>query len=193
MAKYLLTASTMNYGLSTTETHKLAYLDGVQNKMKVPGNRNNNKAGSHEWLRIFMSRNNKLSLRTPKATSLGRATAFNKHTVQEFFKLLQKVLELEQFGPEAIYSCDETGVQIAHKPSKIISQKGQKQVSKMTSYDRGQTVTVCCCVSVYFSAGKRTGLYDFKSATGGYSDYPPNWLDDGRELRSIFATFRKIC
>lgn len=99
---------------------------------------------TYDWLRGFMLRNDYLSLRTPEPTSLSRTTAFNRHTVGDFFNLLRQTLTKEQFGPEAVYNCDETGVQTAHKPRKIISKKGQKQVSKVTSAERGATVTVCC-------------------------------------------------
>lgn len=83
---------------------------------------------SYEWLRGFMNRNQQLSLRTSESTSLSRGTAFNKHTVGEFYDLLAEVLHRDHFGPDSIYNCDETGVQTIHKPAKIISLKGQKQV-----------------------------------------------------------------
>lgn len=147
LAKYLLDAARMNYGLTTTETRKFAYLYAVENGKKITENWKIHKAASRDWLRGFMSRNKNLSLRTPEPTSLSRATAFNKHTVAEFYELLREVLQREEFTPNSIYNYDETGVQTVHKPSKIISQKGQKQVSKATSGERGQTVTVCCAVN----------------------------------------------
>lgn len=147
LAEYLLTAAKMNYGLTTKETRKLAYMYAVKNEKKIPANWDTNESASYEWLRGFMSRNTSLSLRTPEPTSLGRATAFNKHTVGEFYDLLRVALVREQYEPHSIYNCDETGVQTVHKPTKIISQKGQKQVSKATSGERGQTVTVCCAVN----------------------------------------------
>lgn len=148
MSKYLLDAARMNYGLTSKETRKLAYMYAVENKKEnIPMNWNIKKTASYEWLRGFMLRNKDLSLRTPEKTSLSRATAFNKHTVWELYDLFREVFTRYEFGPDAIYNCDETGVQTVHKPSKIISQKGQKQVSKATSGERGQTVTVCCAIN----------------------------------------------
>lgn len=147
LAEYLLTAARMNYGFTSKETRKFAYLYAKENKKKIPQNWLKNEKASYEWLRGFMDRNNKLSLRTPEPTSLSRGTAFNQHTVGEFYNLLGEVLGREQFEPESIYNCDETGVQTVHKPGKIISRKGQKQVAKATSGERGQTVTVLCTIS----------------------------------------------
>ena len=42
---------------------------------------------------------------------------------------------------------DETGITNVHKPGKIIATKGKQQVSKMTSEERGATVTVVCAIS----------------------------------------------
>ncbi|KAB0803180.1 hypothetical protein PPYR_00150 [Photinus pyralis] len=119
----------------------------IENNKKVPENWIKKESATYEWLRGFMNRNNTLSLRTPEPTSLSRGTAFNKHTVGEFFNLLGTILAREEFGPGSIYNCDETGVQTVHKPRKIISKKGQKQVAKVTSGERGQTVTILCTIN----------------------------------------------
>ncbi|XP_047144600.1 uncharacterized protein LOC124818118 [Hydra vulgaris] len=42
---------------------------------------------------------------------------------------------------------DETGITDVHKPGKIIATKGKQQVSKITSGERGATVTVVCAMS----------------------------------------------
>lgn len=147
LAEYLLIAARMNYGFTSKETRNFAYLFAKENEKKIPENWTKNKIASYEWLRGFMDRNKELSLRTPEPTSLSRGTAFNRHTVGEFYNLLGEVLRREQFEPDSIFNCDETGVQTVHKPSKIISRKGQKQVAKATSGERGQTVTVLCTIS----------------------------------------------
>ena len=43
------------------------------------------QAGS-DWLGLFTKRHTNLSLRTPEKTFLSRATSFNKHNIQTFFK-----------------------------------------------------------------------------------------------------------
>lgn len=167
LASYLLTASKMNYGLTTIETRELAFIFAVENHVKIPQLWKNKSVASKDWLRGFMSRHLDLSIRVPEATSLARSTAFNKHTVGEFYDLLRTVLEREKFTPEAIYNCDETGVQTSHKPRKIITKKGLKHVGKITSAERGTTVTVCCAAN----------------AAGNF--IPPFLFFQGRKYRNI--------
>lgn len=124
LAIYLLTASKMNYGLTTRESRELALSFAVENRIKL---RKNKRVASKDWLRGFV-RHSDLSIRVTEATSLARSTAFNKHTVGEFYNLLRTVLEREKFTPEAIYNYDETGVQTSHKPGTIITKKGQKNM-----------------------------------------------------------------
>ena len=42
---------------------------------------------------------------------------------------------------------DETGITSVHQPGKVVASKGVRQVAKMTSGERGATVTVICAVS----------------------------------------------
>lgn len=70
----------------------------------------------------------------------------------EFQTNLKNVLEKFTFGPESIYNIDETGVTTVHKPGKIIANKGSKQVSKATSAERGQLVTICAAISAIGTA-----------------------------------------
>uniref|UniRef100_A0A3B3RVV8 HTH CENPB-type domain-containing protein n=1 Tax=Paramormyrops kingsleyae TaxID=1676925 RepID=A0A3B3RVV8_9TELE len=46
-----------------------------------------------DWFAAFKARHH-LSCRIPEATSLGRATAFNRHNVGEFFDSLSKVMDM---------------------------------------------------------------------------------------------------
>ena len=60
------------------------------------------KSAGREWLRGFMARNSKISIRNPQATSLARATAFNQHTVQTFFDKVEGILNKFKFEPSDI-------------------------------------------------------------------------------------------
>ena len=45
------------------------------------------------------------------------------------------------------YNIDESGLTTCHKPSKIIAEKGVKQIKKVTSVKRGELVTICVGVN----------------------------------------------
>ncbi|ESO01977.1 hypothetical protein HELRODRAFT_161189 [Helobdella robusta] len=83
LAKYLLQASKMNYGLSTKTTRQFAYDMAVANNITCPSSWSMKKTAGIDWLQGFMKRRPELSLRAAEATSLARATAFNKYNVSE--------------------------------------------------------------------------------------------------------------
>lgn len=147
LEKYLLTAARLNYGLTPKELRRFAYEYAVARGKPIGDNWKKNNQASYDWERGFMHRHPRLSLRNPQGKSLGRGTAFNPTSVGEFFQNLRSVYHTNKFGPESIYNLDETGVTNVQKPGKVIAPKGEKQVSKMTSAERGTLVTLCCAVS----------------------------------------------
>ena len=58
------------------------------------------QAGS-DWLGLFTKRHTNLSLRTPEKTFLSRATSFNKHNIQTFFKNYSLVLKRQDLLQKA--------------------------------------------------------------------------------------------
>lgn len=172
LADYLVQASKLHYGLSTTMTRKLAYQFAVANHRRMPKSWSDNETAGTDWLCGFMSRNLQLSLRSPEATSLARATAFNRHNVEMFFNNLAEVRHRHQYGPEDIYNVDETGLVTVQKPKKVIASKGVRQVGRMTSAERGTLVTACCAVNAIgnalppFFVFPRVNFYEYM-LTGG--------------------------
>ena len=57
-----------------------------------------------------MKRHPELSLQTPEATSFARSTAYNKHTVGEFFQNLKTVRNSYKCNSNCICNVDETGL-----------------------------------------------------------------------------------
>ncbi|XP_065569806.1 uncharacterized protein LOC136033107 [Artemia franciscana] len=137
----------MCYGLTSRDTRTLAYNCAVANNKTVPDSWINSKEAGIDWLAGFRARNPELSLRMPEATSLGRATSFNKHNVQEFFSNLQSVLKKTPFTASDIFNCDETSVTTVHVPPKVFAEKGRKIVGKVTSAERGVLVTMIGTIS----------------------------------------------
>ncbi|KAJ8892748.1 hypothetical protein PR048_005329, partial [Dryococelus australis] len=100
----------------------------------VPKFWTDNEIASYVWLKGFMHHPKELSLRSPQATSLERAT---------------KKCPL---GPKAIFNMYETGFTTVNKPGKIISFKGEEPVGKVKSGERGTLVTVCCAINAIGTA-----------------------------------------
>ncbi|XP_072378534.1 uncharacterized protein [Diabrotica undecimpunctata] len=101
-----------------------------------------------KWVRGFLKRNPRLSLRTPENTSLARAQAFNKPNICAYFTALAHILDEFQFPPENIYNMDESGLTTVQKRSqKIYASKGRKQVGALSSAERGLHITVVCAMN----------------------------------------------
>ncbi len=147
LTEYLLKAAKLHYRLSTKTTRKLAYDFAACNGKTIPESWHSNQCAGKDWLRDFLRRSGNLSLRTPEATSFSRSTAWNKQTKDEFFTNLRDARSRLDYPPQNIYNVDETALTTVQRPVKVIAGKGSKQVGRMTSAERGQLVTACCCIS----------------------------------------------
>lgn len=139
--EYILKCSKIHFGLTYKQTRKLAYEYANKLNKKYPVKWNIQKEAGIDWMKSFLKRNKNISLRKPENTSLARATAFNKHNVEMFFKNYQEVLEQYKFEPSRIINIDETGITTVLPVPKVLSEKGKKQVGQIVSAERGQLVT----------------------------------------------------
>ncbi|KAK7087137.1 hypothetical protein V1264_021226 [Littorina saxatilis] len=74
LVQYLLTASRIGFPLDTATVKSLAYTLAIRNGNRVPDNWEKNKQAGKDWMTAFKSRHRQLSIRTPEATSIARAT-----------------------------------------------------------------------------------------------------------------------
>jgi len=51
------------------------------------------------------------------------------------------------YSARQIWNMDETGITNVHKPTKILASKSKRQVGKICSGERGNTVTVICAMN----------------------------------------------
>lgn len=149
LAEYLEECSKMAYGLSTAALRKVAYDMAKHNNIKIPPSWEEKKSAGKEWMRGFLFRNQKLTIRKPESCSLSRLTSFNKHNVETFFRNLETILKkYPQLADGArVFNLDETGLTTVQKPKKIIARKGLKQLNQVTSGERGELVTLLVCIS----------------------------------------------
>ena len=131
------------YGLTPQNLRRLAYQIAEINQVKTRFNHDEKLAGK-KWLRGFLKRHPEISLRLPEATSLARASGFNRSQINAFFNLLTKTVEENNISADHIYNMDESGISVVQKMTKILAKKGKRQIGSITSMERGQTVTIIC-------------------------------------------------
>ncbi|XP_063241776.1 uncharacterized protein LOC134541949 [Bacillus rossius redtenbacheri] len=134
------------YGIGRKQLMSLAFEYATLNN--IPHRFNNvTKAAGRHWVQDFCKRQN-LSLRAPEKCSLGRAIGFNRVQCQRFFHNLKQVSDEKKFHAHRIFNMDESGIScVPNKVPKVLSPKGKRSVSKVSSAERGQTVTVVFCMN----------------------------------------------
>lgn len=109
LSKYLIRCADIYFGLSKKDVRKLAYELTTKYNLSRPRTWDDNEMAGEEWFRMFMRRNRELSVRAAQATSLSRATSFNKSNVDAFYDNLTIVMDRHKFEPQDIYNTDESG------------------------------------------------------------------------------------
>lgn len=146
LAEHAMNLEKLFYGLTLKSLRKLAYEYATANNINHTFPQETKMAGK-DWASSFMKRYN-LSLRTASKTSVARAMGFNKLQIDRYFDNLKLTMEKYKFPASRIFNMDESGLStVPNKTPKVVSKKGQKLVGKIVSAERGQTVTVVCCMS----------------------------------------------
>ncbi|XP_041968550.1 jerky protein homolog-like [Aricia agestis] len=143
LSKYLIRCADIYFGLSKKEAYELT----IKYNLSRPRTWDDNGMAGEEWFRMFMRRNPELSVHAAQATSLARATSFNKSNVDVFYDNLSIVMDRYKFEPQDIYNVDETGITTVQKPDRVIARRGAGQVDSVTSGERGTLVTVTFAVN----------------------------------------------
>ncbi|KAJ4441151.1 hypothetical protein ANN_11002 [Periplaneta americana] len=127
LAEYIKVASDKYFSLSPKEVRKLRYELAMSNGLKVPAKWTETEQAGADWFSGFMKRHKDLSIRTSEATSLARASGFNKKNVGAFFDNLTTVMRRHNFEPKDEWNVDETGITTVQKLNRIVSRKGFEQ------------------------------------------------------------------
>ncbi|KAJ4430162.1 hypothetical protein ANN_22372 [Periplaneta americana] len=126
--------------LTRRSVMQLAYEIAEKNKLATRLNKETESAGK-EWFSGFMKRHPELSLRQPEATSLARASGFNRVVVGKFFDTLEQLVDQHKLTAARIFNMDETSHTVVQRQEKILAQRGKHQVGAISSCERGQNVT----------------------------------------------------
>ncbi|KAJ4442919.1 hypothetical protein ANN_04515 [Periplaneta americana] len=126
--------------LTQRSVMQLAYEIAEKNKLATRFNKETKSAGK-EWFSGFMKRHPELRLRQPEATSLARASGFNRVVVGKFFDTLEQLVDQHKLTAARIFNMDETSHTVVQRQEKILAQRGKHQVGAISSCERGQNVT----------------------------------------------------
>ena len=146
LMEYCVKMSEMGFGLGREDVMRMAFQIVEKSGRSHPFK--DGMAG-RSWMDGFMKRFPRLTLRTPHALSFARAKACTDEAIKGFFEkvggLYARLNLLSK--PMQIYNSDETGINVVHKPGRIITEMGKKKVWAVTSGEKGKTHTVVSCVS----------------------------------------------
>lgn len=133
------------FGLTLKSLRYLLYQFAEKNKITHRFSSGSKMAG-RDFTRSFMKRN-RLSLRSPRKTSVARTMGFNRNQLTHFNNL-EQVMVKYRFPPDRLYNMDESGVQtVPNKLPKHVAPTGKREVAKSVAAEQGQTVTVVCAMS----------------------------------------------
>lgn len=108
------------------------------------------KAGkpSQKWWRLLKKINDRMRLRRPEPTAAIRHMCMDQSKVNRYFEELGRLLQKTGLSerPQQVWNMDETGLQLEHKPRRVLAQKGVRYLHARTSGNR-ETITLIACVS----------------------------------------------
>ena len=144
MASKIQDAAEKGFGISRAQlairAARVATLSGVQTPWVngIPGK---------DWIDGFRKRH-KLNLYQPIALSSIRSRILNKPKVQEYFNDLENLMDRLELKskPHCVWNMDETHSSLTHKPGKVLSQRGSRNVPGRVGNDR-DSVSVLCCIN----------------------------------------------
>ena len=180
LAEYCIEMADRGFGLGREDVMRFAFQ--IAEKMNKSHPFQNGMAG-RGWYEGFLSRHPYLRLRSSQPLSRCRAICSNKAVIADFFSKLGVMCgRLNLFTkPMQIYNADETGVNIVHKPGKVITEVSWKHMYSLTSAERGRNHTLVTCVNASGSALPPMLIYPRKKPVPGH-------YQEGAPPGSVFKT-----
>ncbi len=99
------------------------------------------------WWSSFKKRHGQLTLRAAESLSYTRAMSSSPQIISRYFDLLEKTLYDNDLmdKPMQIFNMDETGMPLDPSPMKIITTKGTKHPTSVTTGNKSQITVVSSC------------------------------------------------
>lgn len=147
LASHIKKLQAVAFSPTVTQVRILAYKIAERYNLKHKFNHDKKMAG-YDWFYKFLERNPDIVVRKAEGLSLARAQGLTKEDAKNYFDLLKSTLLKYNLmdKPSNIYNVDETGLPLNNKPGFVLAEKGSKDVHKLTSGEKGETITaiVCC-------------------------------------------------
>ncbi|XP_053383877.1 uncharacterized protein LOC128550038 [Mercenaria mercenaria] len=137
LCKHLMTMAKIGFGYSRQETINLATDYAVH-----LGIREKSKPFSLTWLYSFLNRWPELKVKKPRSLEIARAKYATRPTIDRYFNELNSILTKYNLKdkPSHILNIDEKGLNLEHKPPKIVA--GAHYKTQAVTAGRSKTVTV---------------------------------------------------
>ena len=102
---------------------------------------------SSGWWDGFKKRHPQVSLRMAEHLASNRASSCTPDVLNNYFDLLEKTIHDNDLlaKPNQIFNCDETGMPLDPKPSRVLVSKGTKHPRAITTGNKTQITILACC------------------------------------------------
>lgn len=169
LAEYIKKSSKFFFGITVKDIRSMAFKATKIMEIPTPESWVKKEMAGIDWYYSFMSRHNRLTLRTPEQISANRIKSFNRESVNGFFTNLTEVYENNPNFGHRIFNMDETGFPtVPTKTVKVIAEKGSKRVSQFASAERGTNVTMALAVDVLGNRCPPFFIYPRKKIQASY-------------------------
>ena len=145
--EYAIKIARMFYGLHTREFRKvvLKYAEALGSE-NIPEIWKLEGMATRDWYYAYMTRHPKLALKAPEGMSIARAMAFNRTSIEIFFKAYTDAVARHNFRPDRIFNLDESGLSTVMKPTKVVCERG-RPVATQVARERGAHMSFVGIVS----------------------------------------------
>ena len=158
--------------------------------------------GEHWWV-LFKKRHPILTLRKSDNLERSRAEALNPEIVEEYFKLLETTLKVNNLlnTPRRLYNCDETFLPFDYTREKAVTARGTKVVYNQTQGTTEHFSLLCCASAagiphppmIIYSKFFPGGPYRFDGPDDAlYAKSESGWIDSKLFLTWLKKNFLKF-
>jgi len=141
LEEFLLDMARRGFPLTESDIRDLSFQYAKKNGMNVfPDGKQ--RAGYY-WMKGFLSRHPRISVKSPEGLSAARAVGMNKTVIFKWFDSYEDVmnkLDIKEL-PSHVWNLDESGFRDHFVPKKAVGEKGQP-LYQVTGGEKGETVTV---------------------------------------------------